>query len=273
MKMRPRLLIVTMLGAAFFFGAGFFAGQGWVARSPEERGGGKRTVATKFQADLSSGSENRNPGKDSKLRSAAETVKTMEEKMQAQVSRVEVARLEMMEFMKEHKIVDLSVFDQSPSTIEARKRYASETTTTLDALRGLEGKVLVETYMRHTVSASSVTKLYPEYMAEAAQLKRMEQEGYEADSPDVVVLKESMQSKFQAMEKAATEYRKTLEERLAELRNNNQHRVSTKEEQEIQRGYARLKQNYEAQLNLLNVMREHRMRAQVDVGVTPKTGP
>ncbi|HEX2750438.1 MAG TPA: polysaccharide biosynthesis tyrosine autokinase, partial [Verrucomicrobiales bacterium] len=228
-----------------------------------------------------------------------ERVNRLTQNTDAQITRqvgiVETARLHMMDVMKKHNIVDVAPLSngfqmtgvQTPGIMhmeDARRNQTtleqevSKLTTQLEALLLLKGDRLISGFQELNVQNSTITKLFPEYQTELAQLRSASASGFGPRHPKIVALTISTQTKWKQMEDAVEGYKTNLKVQLENAKkmvalakeNADTKTTDAVTERGKQSEYGAAKYNYESQQQLLNTMREHNMRIAVDVGVTKK---
>jgi len=212
-----------------------------------------------------------------------------------QEAAVEKSRLEMIEIMKRHDIVDLVPFATggSPGAVVqpgiSNLQYAqtneneleasvSKMKTQLQSLINMKGEQLVQNAMAFGVQDQTITKVYPEYQAEMATLGSLTKSGFGPKHPKMLGLKESTRLKFIQLTDAAESYKNSLavqikssEEMLDKAKAKTKEKTTdTVTERQNQSEYATAKYKYESQLLLLNSIKEHSMKQKVDEGVVKK---
>ncbi len=208
---------------------------------------------------------------------------------------VEKARLEMLDIMKKHGIVDLMPLSSgagltsvvTPGVDELRKAKDYETTmeqnvaqmkTQLETLIKLEGQKLIQGASELGVQNSTIIKVYPEWQSDTAALGSSAKSGFGPKHPKMLGLKESVRLKYDQLLAAAESYKTNLKiqlENSTKMLTDAKDRTDVKRtdsvnERQKQSDYSTAKFRYESQLQLLNNMREHAMKQNVDMGVVKK---
>ena len=208
---------------------------------------------------------------------------------------VEKARLEMLDIMKKHDIVDLmplssgngptSVVTPGVNEMQKAKDYetqleqnVAQMKTQLEGLIKLEGEQLFRGAAELGVQNATITKVYPEYQSDLAALGSSAKGGFGPKHPKMQSLKESIRLKYDQLLSAAESYKANLKH---QLENSTQMLADAKDrtkgkttdsvnERTKQSDYSTAKFRYESQLQLLNSMREHAMKQGVDQMVVKK---
>jgi capsular exopolysaccharide synthesis family protein len=148
----------------------------------------------------------------------------------------------------------------------------------LKALLNLKGERLISGFQELNVQNSTITKLFPEYQTEMAQLRSASASGFGRRHPKIVALTISTQTKWTQMEAAVESYKTNLQVQLDNAKemvdkaksNADVKTTDAVTERGKQSEYGAAKYNYESQQLLLNTMREHNMRINVDMAVPKK---
>ncbi len=212
-----------------------------------------------------------------------------------QEAAVEKARLEMLDIMKKHDIVDTiplssgtgttSVVQTGISDMIKSKDYeavmeqdVAKMKTQLETLLKLEGEKLIQGAAELGVQNSTITKVYPEYQNDLTALGSSSKSGFGPKHPKMMGLKESIRLKYEQLLAASETFKSTLKiqldnssKMLEDARARTKGKVTdTVNERQKQSDYSTAKFRYESQLQLLNSMREHAMKQGVDQGVVKK---
>lgn len=219
---------------------------------------------------------------------------TMDSQITLQETAVEKARLEMLDLMKKHNIVDIgglsngngtsavitpenSVMERARQDEMTLESEVSKLQVQLDSLKKLSGEQLIKGAMSLNVQDATIQQ-YPEYLKEIALLDSLAKSGFGPRHPKMMGLKASSVTKYQQMLEAAEMYKKNLDVQIAnssKMLEDARSRTGEKtqasvEDKQKQSDYATAKHRYESQLMLLNNIKEHSMKQSVDQGVVKK---
>jgi hypothetical protein len=205
---------------------------------------------------------------------------------------VEKARLEMIETMKKYKIADSSPPPGSPGlgreneplclfpvwseeTKQQMERDVARLAMLWKTLRDLKGESLLAAMAKLNIQNATLNSIGPEYRAEIGQLREATKKGLGAEHPKIRALKASTQLKFSMLQDAAEGFKSNLEVQLKSAQKVLADRKAgdvghpAKEEREKVAEYAKAKYACESQLQLLNTMKEHALRAEAQTPPPP----
>jgi polysaccharide biosynthesis transport protein len=236
--------------------------------------------------------ERRNENERTRIKSLTDTV---EAKIRAQTGVVDSARKEMLDLAKKHGIIDISAGNPyaingntiTPQSSVLQSTMMSENEleqqvmklqTTLESLKGLQGKELIESAKSLNVQDSTLELGLPELHKFESELAAVTAGGLGENHPSVKSLRAQIVDKRKNLESAVISYKASLDVTLrqskaylADAKKLTQNRKEDQlEDRNKQSEYNIAKSNYEQQTELLKTMRESALKTAVDQGVARK---
>lgn len=236
--------------------------------------------------------ERRNASEEDRVRRLGQTIAAQ---ITTQEANVEKARLDMLELMKRHNIVDMMPLSSgthitgvmTPGAGVRERTREHEMTLEQDVMKlsrqmesliNLKGEQLIAGAMQLGVQNSTIQAIYPEYQKEVSTEASLRKSGFGPKHPKMQGLRESIETKYRQLETAAESYKNNLKVQIDQAQTmltdaktmTTDKTTESVNELQKQSEYATAKYSYESQLQLLNSMREHDMKTAVDKKVMKK---
>jgi polysaccharide biosynthesis transport protein len=209
-------------------------------------------------------------------------------KLKTQEEEVEEARIEMMQLMKQHGIVDMSIMtgrglsptigtsddsyrDSKRSELDMQTQVAT-LKANLENLQSLSGENLIESAMSLGIKDATIENFASKYKTDKVEFERMTNSGFGKRHPKVIGLQKQIEEESRILQNAAINYRnsltitiKNLEDALKSVQQiTKDKKEETVEEKTKSAEYSQAKNRYEMRLDLLNQMRETFLKTQVN---------
>ena len=216
-------------------------------------------------------------------------VGTLEGKLKQQDEVVEVARIDMLEKMRQFGIVDMNlgsgprgggaIYSANDglfgSMLQDQREMNLKVTTmksTLNGLKGLTGDELINGAAALGVEDATITSFYPEYNKSRIEMEKLTSGGFGPRHPKVEGLAKGITQTRNILTAAAENYRKTLDVNIKNLEDTlakvgkmtDAQEANTVTDKQNQTQYQMAKNRHEMELDLLNQMRETFLKTQVD---------
>ena len=219
---------------------------------------------------------------------------TLEAKIKSQENDVEKARIEMLDIMKKHGIVDTSMlgaagltpvitekpesFVDSVRSQNMLEQQVIRLKTQLESLMKLQGDDLIANAASLEVQNDTIKMFYPEYQKNVIEMSRLLRSGFGNRHPKVEGLREMIATTRKTLETAVSGYKDSLavqitqaEQMLAKGKElSDEKRTDTVNDRAKQSEYATAKNHFEMQRQLLHEVKEHAMKTAVDKEVPRK---
>ena len=219
---------------------------------------------------------------------------TLEAKIKSQENEVEKARIEMLDIMRKHGIVDTSMlgaagltpvitekpesFVDSVRSQNMLEQQVIRLKTQLESLMKLQGDDLIANAASLEVQNDTIKMFYPEYQKNLIELSRLLRSGFGNRHPKVEGLREMISTTRKALETAVASYKDSLAVQIAQAEQmlakgkelSDEKRTDTVNDRAKQSEYATAKNHYEMQRQLLHEVKEHSMKTAVDKEVPRK---
>lgn len=228
---------------------------------------------------------------------ALSVTQVLESKQNEQEKKAEEARERMLTIQKQFKIVDnnpismrgfnsgtvsnpdMMNYMQGSQRKQEMEMEVKKLETQLNTLMAVEGEKLISNFMTLGVNDSTITNFYPEFQKTKLELDTLLASGFGAKHPQIKGLNRKQTETQAILIRAATNYKESLKINIdnigAQLKEVSAMVADSKtkniEDQAGQSLYATAKHEYEMQLELLNEMREHFLKIQVEKGMPRKS--